>query len=215
MDLGQMQARSTHDTNVDAEPRAARVGSQGDRRRAASRSARAAAAAKRRCSSSRPTSLGVAGREPHRRARASSRAAARPSPTAQLIGDKLFNVTITGSRRRQRYDPRGVAARRARSRSASTSSSARARRAIDIPAKVTGTYTYVHNIRVPGMLHGRVVRPRGQGAYGDGTAPKSLSVDESSIKHIPGVQVVRFRTTSSASSRRRSTRRSRPRRSSR
>ena len=34
---------------------------------------------------------------------------------------------------------------------------------IDIPAKVNGTYTYVHNIRVPGMLHGRVVRPRGQG----------------------------------------------------
>ena len=42
------------------------------------------------------------------------------------------------------------------------------------------------------MLHGRVVRPRGQGAYGDGTAPKIVSVDESSIKHIPGVQVVRF-----------------------
>ena len=42
------------------------------------------------------------------------------------------------------------------------------------------------------MLHGRVVRPRGQGAYGDGTSPKILSVDESSIKHIPGVQVVRF-----------------------
>ena len=35
----------------------------------------------------------------------------------------------------------------------------------------TGAYTYVHNVRVPGMLHGRVVRPRGQGAYGDGTNP--------------------------------------------
>ena len=52
--------------------------------------------------------------------------------------------------------------------------------------------TYVHNIRVPGMLHGRVVRPRGQGAYGDGTSPKVVSVDESSIKHIKGAQVVRF-----------------------
>ena len=48
---------------------------------------------------------------------------------------------------------------------------------IDIPAKVLGTYTYVHNIRIPGMLHARVVRPRGQGAFGDGTAPKVLSVD--------------------------------------
>ena len=62
---------------------------------------------------------------------------------------------------------------------------------IDIPAKVNGKFTYVHNIRVPGMLHGRVVRPRGQGAYGDGTAPQILSVDESSIKHIPNVKIVR------------------------
>jgi len=61
---------------------------------------------------------------------------------------------------------------------------------IDIPAKVLGTYTYVHNVRLPGMLHARVVRPRGQGAYGDGTAPKVLSVDTGSISHIPDVKVV-------------------------
>jgi nicotinate dehydrogenase subunit B len=58
---------------------------------------------------------------------------------------------------------------------------------IDIPAKVAGTYTYIHNVRVPGMLHGRVVRPRGQGAFGD---PLTGTVDASSISHIPGVQVV-------------------------
>src|SRR5262249_22375979 len=58
-----------------------------------------------------------------------------------------------------------------------------------IPEKVTGQYTYVHNIRIPGMLHGRVVRPRGQGAYGSG-AP-IVSVDPNSVAHIPGVQVVR------------------------
>ena len=62
---------------------------------------------------------------------------------------------------------------------------------IDIPAKVTGTYTYVQNLRVPGMLHGRIVRPRGQGAYGAGTADTIVSVDESSISHIPGARVVR------------------------
>jgi nicotinate dehydrogenase subunit B len=56
----------------------------------------------------------------------------------------------------------------------------------DIPAKVLGTYTYVHSIRVPGMLHGRLVRPRGQGVYGDGTNPQIISVDENSISHIPG-----------------------------
>jgi CO/xanthine dehydrogenase Mo-binding subunit len=59
----------------------------------------------------------------------------------------------------------------------------------DIPEIVTGTKTYVHNIRLPGMLHGRVVLPRGQAAYGSGAKP--LSVDESSIKQLPGVRVVR------------------------
>ena len=33
---------------------------------------------------------------------------------------------------------------------------------IDIPEIVTGALTYIQNIRLPGMLHGRVVRPRGQ-----------------------------------------------------
>ncbi|HEV3055613.1 MAG TPA: molybdopterin cofactor-binding domain-containing protein, partial [Solirubrobacteraceae bacterium] len=61
---------------------------------------------------------------------------------------------------------------------------------IDIPAKVTGTYTYVHSVRVPGMLHGRVVRPRGQGAFGPGTAPPIESVDTGSIRNVPGVRVL-------------------------
>jgi CO/xanthine dehydrogenase Mo-binding subunit len=52
---------------------------------------------------------------------------------------------------------------------------------------------YVHNVRVPGMLHGRVVRPRGQGAYGEGTAPKVLSIDASSIKNVAGAQILRFK----------------------
>ena len=30
---------------------------------------------------------------------------------------------------------------------------------IDIPAKATGECTFVHDMRVPGMLHGRMVRP--------------------------------------------------------
>ena len=104
---------------------------------------------------------------------------------------------------------------RQRSRSPSTRSSASTGMPrVDIPEKVSGTFTYVHNIRVPGMLHGRVVRPRGQGAYGDGTAPKVLSVDESSIKHITARRSCAS-GTSSASSLRPSTRRSRPPRSSR
>jgi nicotinate dehydrogenase subunit B len=60
---------------------------------------------------------------------------------------------------------------------------------MDIPDKVTGKYTYVHQVRVPGMLHGRMVRPRGQGAYPyNSNVP--VSVDASSIAHIPGAKVV-------------------------
>jgi CO/xanthine dehydrogenase Mo-binding subunit len=62
---------------------------------------------------------------------------------------------------------------------------------IDIPAKVMATYTYIHNVRVPGMVHARVVRPRGSGANTVENA-KPLSVDASSISHIPGAQVVQL-----------------------
>lgn len=60
---------------------------------------------------------------------------------------------------------------------------------IEIPAIVTGSEVYIQNIRLPGMLHGRVVRPRGQTVYGFG-AP-IISVDESSIKGLPDVRIVR------------------------
>ncbi|HEX4521836.1 MAG TPA: molybdopterin cofactor-binding domain-containing protein [Gaiellaceae bacterium] len=61
---------------------------------------------------------------------------------------------------------------------------------IDIPAKVDGSYAYVQSVRVPGMLHGRMVRPRGQGAYPyNSNVP--ASVDPSSIAHIPNAKVVR------------------------
>ncbi|GAK26834.1 xanthine dehydrogenase family protein molybdopterin-binding subunit [Serratia liquefaciens] len=59
---------------------------------------------------------------------------------------------------------------------------------VDIPAKVTGQLTYVHDLRLPGMLHGRVVRPPYIGA--DSSAPLGsglLSVDSDSIAHLPGI----------------------------
>jgi nicotinate dehydrogenase subunit B len=56
---------------------------------------------------------------------------------------------------------------------------------VDIPDKVTGKFAYMQDFRVPGMLHGRVVRPPALGA-------KLESVDEGSVKGIPGVvKVVR------------------------
>jgi nicotinate dehydrogenase subunit B len=56
---------------------------------------------------------------------------------------------------------------------------------LDIPDKVTGRFTYMQDFAVPGMLHGRVVRPPAIDA-------KLESVDEGAVKTIPGiVKVVR------------------------
>jgi len=50
---------------------------------------------------------------------------------------------------------------------------------VDLPPKILGHFKYVTDVRVPGMLHGRVIRPSGVGAT-------FVSVDESSAKAIPG-----------------------------
>ena len=51
---------------------------------------------------------------------------------------------------------------------------------VEIPDIATGRFEYVHNVRVEGMLHGRVLRPPVVGAT-------LLSVDESSVQGMPGV----------------------------
>src|SRR5262249_49578536 len=50
----------------------------------------------------------------------------------------------------------------------------------DLADLVTGKFEFVHNVRLPGMLHGRVVRPPSPGAT-------LMNVDESSVKDIPGL----------------------------
>jgi nicotinate dehydrogenase subunit B len=55
---------------------------------------------------------------------------------------------------------------------------------VEIPAKATGTHTYVHDVRLPGMLHGRVVRPPHARAT-------LVSVDERSIADVPMAHLVR------------------------
>ena len=59
---------------------------------------------------------------------------------------------------------------------------------LDIAGKVTGALTYVHDMRVPGMLHARMVRPpyRGRDA-GEMIGKSVLAVDHESIAHIAGV----------------------------
>ncbi len=56
----------------------------------------------------------------------------------------------------------------------------------DIPAKVTGQFTFMQDFRVPGMLHGRVVRPPAIGAT-------LVRVEPRSVNGITGVvKVVRI-----------------------
>src|SRR6478672_10289429 len=64
----------------------------------------------------------------------------------------------------------------------------------DLPAKATGELVYVHDVRVPGMLHGRVVRPPYAGVdVGDFIGNSLIAVDEASVRDIPGlVAVVRI-----------------------
>jgi nicotinate dehydrogenase subunit B len=59
---------------------------------------------------------------------------------------------------------------------------------VDLPAKATGGLVYVHDMRVPGMLHGRVVRPPYAGVdAGPFIGTSLIAVDEASIADIPGI----------------------------
>lgn len=63
---------------------------------------------------------------------------------------------------------------------------------VDIPAKATGELSFVHDVRVPGMRHGRVIRPPHPGRdAGDFIGRCLIDVDADSVAHLPGnVQVV-------------------------
>src|SRR5204862_1376267 len=59
---------------------------------------------------------------------------------------------------------------------------------VDLPAKATGELVFVHDVRVPGMLHGRVVRPPYAGVdAGPFVGTSLIAVDEASVRDIPGI----------------------------
>ncbi len=101
---------------------------------------------------------------------------------AALVGGQLLNTTIPTAT--ASLNPGQAPAKAINQYAVVTTSVPR----IDIPAKVAGTYTYVHNVRIPGMIHGRVVRPRGQGPFGTGAT--IVSVDPTSISHITNARVL-------------------------
>lgn len=85
---------------------------------------------------------------------------------AELLGGRKFNISLNPNAKRK--SPRewtilGNPIKR-----------------LDMPEMVTGRLEYVHTVRVPGMVHGRVVRPPSVGAA-------LVSVDDSSISGLPGV----------------------------
>lgn len=87
----------------------------------------------------------------------------------ELIGDRSFNIAFTGTAPLKDPDNYRLTGRPLPRK--------------DIADKAAGTYTHIQHARLPGMLHGRILRPRGQGAYQDGV--QIASVNEDSIAGIP------------------------------
>lgn len=102
---------------------------------------------------------------------------ARKISYGELIGGKRFNVKITATG----YQTAMVVAPEVKAKSYKDYKIVgNPIPRVDLPPKFTGQYTYIPDFRVPGMLHGRPVRPYVAVA-------KPLKVDEGSIAHIPGV----------------------------
>ena len=96
----------------------------------------------------------------------------------ELIGGKKFNVTLTG---RNTDSTTGKAPLKPVQAMKNVGKSPRRD---DIPAKVDGTQRWAVDMKVPGMLHARNVRPPVVGAT-------LKAIDESSVKNVPGfVKVV-------------------------
>ena len=58
---------------------------------------------------------------------------------------------------------------------------------VDIPPKVTGEWFYIQDVRLPGMLHGRVIRPKGLGSQLLGYGKPSHGAQVVRLKNFLGV----------------------------
>jgi nicotinate dehydrogenase subunit B len=99
-----------------------------------------------------------------------------------LLGGKRFNVKITasGSGWDMKVAPQ-IPAKNPKDYKIVGKSIPR----VDLPQKFTGEFEYSQDVSVPGMLHGRTIRPAT-------SLSMASNVDESSIQNIPGVvKVVR------------------------
>jgi nicotinate dehydrogenase subunit B len=96
---------------------------------------------------------------------------AKSNPSAhvaygELIAGRRFNLAMDSGARRKHpaeWKVLGTPARR-----------------VDMAAMATGEFEFINNVRVPGMLHGAVVRPPSVGAT-------LARLDETSVRGLPGV----------------------------
>lgn len=93
-------------------------------------------------------------------------AAGRRVTYQELVGGKHFNLTLSPTAKRRSPEQWTVLGKPVPS--------------LDRVALMIGQFEFVHSVRVPRMVHGRVVRPPEMGAT-------VASVDQSSVRHIPGV----------------------------
>src|SRR6185503_1409513 len=89
---------------------------------------------------------------------------------AELMGGKRFNLPVTGQAPLKPPESYRIVG---------TSTPRR-----DLPRKVIGQAGFIQDLKLPGMLHARVVRP-------PNSAATLVALDETSVKDIPGlVEVV-------------------------
>jgi nicotinate dehydrogenase subunit B len=84
----------------------------------------------------------------------------------ELVGGRRFNLALNPAAKRRSSEQWTVLGKPVPS--------------LDRSALIMGRFEFIHSVRLPHMLHGRVVRPPGMGAT-------VASVDKSSVQHIAGL----------------------------
>ena len=83
-----------------------------------------------------------------------------------LFGGQRFGRPITGTVHPKRFDAHNLVGQAAKR--------------LDLPAKVTGAPSFVHDLTLPNMAHGRIVRPPSYNA-------RLVSFDEERVAAMPGI----------------------------
>ena len=128
--------------------------------------------------------LGIAGRRAYRDRTASCRRsadAAKKVSYGELIGGRYFNVRSTGTSNSATRSTHP--ARRQPKKPSEYKIVGKPIKREDVAPKVFAQEDFCTDVKLPGMVHGRMLRPPVAGSI-------PVKVDEASIKDIPGAKVV-------------------------